>query len=67
MSNGQKAYQLQETIEGVTFTYRDPGQDPSFSQVNGPTGDGNFEDVLLWAVDAIPPTCSSWTPRPRPT
>ncbi len=53
MSDAQ-SYQLQETIEGVTFTYRDPGQDPSFSQVNGPTGDGNFEDVRLWAVGDSP-------------
>ena len=31
-----------------------PEQDPSFSQVNGPTEDGNFEDVLLWAVGDSP-------------
>jgi hypothetical protein len=42
-------YQLQETINGVTFTYFERGQDPTVSQAVGRTvKEGDYEDYFLW-------------------
>lgn len=43
-------YELQETIRGVTFIYREPGVDPAIkSGANVTTKSGDFEDVSLRA------------------
>ncbi len=59
-------YELHETIEGVTFTYRSRGADPFVADAPGRRSNrGDYEDVLLWAngddpamliVDARPVT-----------
>jgi hypothetical protein len=43
-------YQLQETINGVTFTYFERSQDPTVSETAGRTmKEGDYEDYFLWA------------------
>jgi hypothetical protein len=44
-------YELQETIHGVTFTYRSRGEDPVVTEGFGRTNRaGDFEDMLLSAA-----------------
>ncbi len=43
-------YQLQETINGVMFSYTERGQDPTVSQAAGrTTKEGDYEDYFVWA------------------
>ena len=52
------AYELHETIEGVTFTYRSRGADPVVADARGRSSSGgDYEDMLLWAGgdDAVMP------------
>jgi hypothetical protein len=43
-----KSYELQETIEGVTFTYRSRGADPFVADPRGLRNDGgDYEDMLF--------------------
>ena len=56
--NDPLAYELQETIEGVTFTYRGRGADPVVSDAVGRTNNGgDYEDMRLRANgdDAVMP------------
>jgi hypothetical protein len=56
--NDLKDYELQETIQGVTFTYRSRGEDPFVAEGLGRTNSGgDYEDMLLRADgdDAVMP------------
>ena len=45
-------YQLQETINGVTFTYTERGQDPVVQQIAGrTTKEGDYEEYFLWVTN----------------
>jgi hypothetical protein len=49
------SYELQETIHGVTFTYRSRGADPFVAAPRGLRNDGgDYEDMLLWAMGDDP-------------
>ena len=49
--NEPSTYELQETIHGVTFTYRTRGEDPLVMEGFGRTNrGGDYEDMLLSAV-----------------
>jgi hypothetical protein len=48
-------YELHETIEGVTFTYRSRGKDQVVAEAFGRTNrGGDYEDMLLSAVGDDP-------------
>jgi hypothetical protein len=53
-----ESYELQEMMNGVTFIYSAPEQDPTVKRLNGgePT-QGDYEDLFLWVdVDDPPDT-----------